>query len=279
MLARSPLVFVIDGSTVGRGCMCLMLSVLYHRRALPLLWVVVRARKGHLPQSLHRELLAQLVPLVPVGADVTILGDGEFDGTLWQANITAQGWRYVCRTASDILLTCEGATIAMRDLAPERGETVAVEQVAITAAWYGPVNVLAVWEQAYEQPIYLVTSHTDLEKACALYRRRAQIETYFSDLKSRGFRINRSHVSDPMRLSRLLIATTLAYLWVVYLGVIARRDARRSRIHRPDRCDLSLFSLGLRLLAYCLRHRSAIPRGLPKPLLLAHQFSLISSVR
>ncbi len=28
MLARLPLVFVIDGSRVGRGCMCLMLSVL-----------------------------------------------------------------------------------------------------------------------------------------------------------------------------------------------------------------------------------------------------------
>lgn len=279
MLARLPLVFVIDGSSVGRGCMCLMLSVLYHRRALPLVWVVVKASKGHLPQTMHCELLAHLIPLVPSGADVTILGDGEFDGTLWQADITAQGWRYVCRTASDILLTRNGATIAMRNLAPERGETVALEQACITAACYGPLNALAVWDATYEQPIYLVTTHTDLDLAKALYRRRAQIESYFSDQKSRGFRINRSHLSDPVRLSRLLIATALAYLWVVYLGVFARRDALRARIHRPDRCDLSLFSLGLRLLAYCLRHRCTIPRGLPKALFVAHQHSLISSVR
>jgi hypothetical protein len=279
MLARLPLVFVIDGSTVGRGCMCLMLNVLYQRRALPLLWVVVRGSKGHLPQTLHCELLSHLSPLVPKGADMTILGDGEFDGTLWQADITAQGWRYVCRTASDILLTRDDATIALRDLAPERGETVALEQAYITAARYGPVNALAVWEEAYEQPIYLITTHTDLDMAEALYRRRAQIETYFSHQKSRGFRINRSHLSDPMRLARLLIGTALAYLWVVYLGVVAHRDALRRRVHRPDRCDLSLFSLGLRLLAYCLRHRCTIPRGLPKPLLIAHQHSLISSVR
>lgn len=279
MLARLPLVFVIDGSTVGRGCMCLMLSVLYHRRALPLVWVVVKAKKGHLPQEMHCDLLARLIPLVPPGADVTILGDGEFDGTVWQADITTQGWRYVCRTASDILLTRDGATISMRDLAPQRGESVALEQVAVTGARYGPINALAVWEAAYEQPIYLVTTHSDLDLAQALYRRRAQIETYFSDQKSRGFRINRSHLSDPVRVSRLLIATALAYLWVVYLGVVARRDALRARIHRGDRCDLSLFSLGLRLLAYCLRHRCSIPRGLPKPLFVAHQYSLISSVR
>jgi hypothetical protein len=185
----------------------------------------------------------------------------------------------VCRTASDILLTRGGATISMRDLAPQRGETVVLECASITAGCYGPINALAVRDTAYEQPIYLVTTHSDLDLAEALYRRRAQIETYFSDQKSRGFRINRSHLSDPVRLSRLLIATALAYLWVVYLGVVARRDALRVRIHRPDRCDLSLFSLGLRLLAYCLQHQATMPRGLPKPLLGAQQHSLITSVR
>lgn len=279
MLARLPLVFVIDGSTVGRGCMCLMLSVLYHRRALPLTWVVVEARKGHLPQALHCALLEQVIPLVPADAEVTILGDGEFDGTTWLADITARGWRYVCRTASDILVTAADVTFAMRDLAPTRGETVAVEAATITAARYGPVAALAVWDASYDEPIYLVTTHTDLDDAEALYRRRAQIETYFSDQKSRGFRINRSHLSDPGRLARLLIATALAYLWVVYLGVIGRRDALRKRIHRPDRCDLSLFSLGLRLLAYCLRHRHPLPRGVPKPLAVARLQTLTCSVR
>jgi len=215
MLGRRQLVFVIDGSTVGRGCMCLMISVLYQRRALPITWLVVKAHKGHLPEALHCALLEQLAQLVPAEASVTILGDGEYEGTDWQAAITARGWKYVCRTASDILLTLAEATMAIGDLAPKRGEVIAVEQVCITAAQYGPVNVLAVWEAAYEHPIYLVTTHADLEYALALYRRRAQIETSFSDQKSRGFRINRSHISNPTRLARLLIATAPAYLWVV----------------------------------------------------------------
>lgn len=279
MLGRQRLVFVIDGSTVGRGCMCLMISVLYQRRALPLVWLVVKARKGHLPETLHCTLLEQLAALVPREASVTILGDGEYDGCDWQAAITARKWQYVCRTASDILLTIPARTISMSDLAPERGEIVAVEQARITAAQYGPINALAVWEAKYDHPIYLVTTYADLEEAVAVYRRRAQIETYFSDLKSRGFRINRSHLSDPQRLARLLIASTLAYLWVIYLGVVARRDPARGRFHRAARCDLSLFSLGLRLLAYCLRHRRTIPRGLPKQFIMLRQPALICSVR
>jgi hypothetical protein len=259
--------------------MCLMISVVYQRRALPLTWLVVAARKGHLPETLHCAVLEQLALLVPADASVTILGDGEYDGADWQAAITAHGWAYVCRTASDILLTVADVTIPMRDLAPQPGEIVALEQVGMTAAQYGPVNALAVWNAAYDHPIYLVTTHTDLAHAVALYRRRAQIETYFSDQKSRGFRINRSHLSDPARLGRLLIATALAYLWVIYLGVVARRDALRGCIHRPDRCDLSLFSLGLRFLACCVRHQRSIPRGIPKRLVTIRQYSLKSSVR
>jgi hypothetical protein len=38
------------------------------------------------------------------------------------------------------------------------------------------------------------------------------IETFFSDQKSRGFHLHQSHISDPQRLSRLLIGAWLAYI-------------------------------------------------------------------
>jgi len=42
------------------------------------------------------------------------------------------------------------------------------------------------------------------------------IEIFCSDQKSRGFHIHKSHISDPQRLSRLLIAACLAYIWIIY---------------------------------------------------------------
>ncbi len=79
-LAQQPLTLVIDGSVVGRGCIALMLSVVYHGRAFPLAWIVVKGKKGHFPQQTHCALLAQVQELIPAGAEVTVLGDGEFDG-------------------------------------------------------------------------------------------------------------------------------------------------------------------------------------------------------
>jgi hypothetical protein len=103
-------------------------------------------------------------------------------------------------------------------MAPERGEVLAVRPAGRTAEQYGPVSILAIWEAAYEEPISLVTNMVDLAAALAAYRHRAQIETFFSDQKSRGFHVHHSHLSDPKRVARLLIAACVAYLWVVYLG-------------------------------------------------------------
>ncbi len=117
----------------------------------------------------------------------------------------------------------------------------------------------------YDTPLSLVTNMLDLDAALALYRKRAHIETFFSDQKSRGFHLHKSHLSDPKRLARLLIAACLAYVWLVYLGVCALRDGWMQRLHRRDRCDLSLFRLGLRLLARCLKDDLPIPAGFLVP--------------
>jgi len=258
-LAAQPLVLVMDGSVVGKGCLALMLSVVYHGRALPLVWVVVKGKKGHFPQATHCALLEQLAPLIPPGAAVTLLGDGEFDGTELQAVLRKRHWSYVCRTAPTLLMTVYGKTRPIGNMAPTCGERLAVRPAWLTAEQYGPVSILAIWEASYDEPLYLVTNMLDLDAALALYRKRAHIETFFSDQKSRGVHLHKSHLSDPKRLARLLIAACLAYIWVVYLGVCALRDEWQQRLHRQDRCDLSLFRLGLRLLARCLKEAIPLP--------------------
>ncbi len=50
-----------------------------------------------------------------------------------------------------------------------------------------------------------------------------------------------------MRLARLLLAACLAYLWLIDLGAVARRAGWDRIMHRTDRCDGSLFQLGLHL--------------------------------
>src|SRR5262249_30883154 len=99
---------------------------------------------------------------------------------------------------------------------------------------------------------YLVSNMSSAEEAIDYYKKRFRIETFFSDQKSRGFNIQKSHLTDPQRLSRLLIASCLAYIWLVYLLSLSKQYGCQSSIHRRKRCDLSLFQLGLRLLEHFL---------------------------
>src|SRR3954468_6948276 len=103
-LAHAPLTLVLDGTTAGRGCMVLMASVVYHGRAIPLLWTVVKGKKGHLPQEAHCALITRFQTVIPDTAPVVLLGDGEFDGTQLQAALRTAGWAYVCRTGINITI-------------------------------------------------------------------------------------------------------------------------------------------------------------------------------
>ena len=265
-LPPGPLVLVMDGSQVGRGCMALMVSVLYQqgnsKRALPLCWQVVKAKKGHFTQECHQELLAQVKALVPSGRRVIFLGDGEFDGCDLLADVMAAGWHFVCRTAKNVILSqadWPDETFSLSQLGLQPGEEVELSEHLFTGQGFGPVLVGAVWEQGQKEPLFLVTNLDFLLEARLWYKKRFGIETFFSDQKSRGFYLCHSHLSQPERLSRLMMATSLAYYWMVCLGAEVVRHGWQALIHRAKRCDLSLFQLGLHWLEHCLNEGWRIP--------------------
>ena len=72
---------------------------------------------------------------------VTLLGDGEFDGTELQVALRTLQWHYVCRTTPTIGMTVYGR-IYPGDPAPTRGELLAVRPAWMTAQRCGPVSIL-----------------------------------------------------------------------------------------------------------------------------------------
>ena len=83
------------------------------------------------------------------------------------------------------------------------GRLIALQEVYVTREAYGPIMVRCCWAKEYQEPLYRVSNLATAEEACRLYQKRFRIETFFSDQKSRGFHMHKSHISDPQRLSRL----------------------------------------------------------------------------
>jgi hypothetical protein len=110
------LVHVIDGSEMGHHCMTLMISLIYGKRAIPITWLVVEGCKGHLPESLHLQVLSKLGAILPQNCQAIFLGDGEFDGIELQKALQTFGLRYICSTAKSTQLFEDNLLFFFTDL-------------------------------------------------------------------------------------------------------------------------------------------------------------------
>lgn len=200
---------------------CYLLSV----SALPIAWLVHAGKKGQSSQKISiLSCWNQVHELIPKNTCVSLKGDGEFDGGSLLATLQKYGWQYVCRTAKNTIVYGKIlGKCCLEDLPISPGRCTCLLDKAFTRRKYTSVLATAKCSLLYEEPIYLVTNSHDMEDACFWYRKRFHIETFLSALKSQGFHLHQSHISDPARLSRLMIAACLAYIWIVYLGEFAWR--------------------------------------------------------
>ena len=69
-----------------------------------------------------------------------------------------------------------------------------------------------------DQFLILATWEFDSEKATTLYERRWEIETMFAALKSRGYRLEETHLTAPDRVRRLIGLLGPAFAWTSVVG-------------------------------------------------------------
>ena len=266
---RRQIKVVIDGSQVGDGCMVLMLGLVRNNRLLPLCWRVYRGGKGHLGAECHIEVLDMLLELTSPSKRIVLLGDGEFDSIemlRWLTENTK--WKFVVRTAKNSQILRGEKFVPVHELNVKAGEVVWVNDTRFTlSGQLGPFTALAWWREDCSEPIYLLSNFEDPDKICKLYGLRPIIETLFSDQKSRGFGIDKSRISDPERLERLLLAVCLAYLWMLWLGAHVVTNKLEHFIESKSRAEKSFFRLGLDWLKYLLKHQEPIPVSFSVPII------------
>jgi hypothetical protein len=276
--ANEPLVLLIDSTRLGGRCICLMVSVYYKNRAIPIAWCCLKGRKGHTPQAAQLELLQHVRDLLPDNSAVVLVGDGEFDGTeLLTWLINEAGWDFVCHTSHTHLLLLTGKWLSLAeivsDLALAPGQTTLLTQCAFTRQRPSvTVNIFIAWHHIKQRHIFFVTNCTTAAEAKEWYDHRFTIETCFADLKSRGFNLDLTRIRTPERLERFLLAAAFAYYLVILFGIEAIFSGIFSELVRTDAFYHSLSQLGFILLDDILNQGDAFPDlgHLPAPYSVPH---------
>jgi hypothetical protein len=258
-LINGPIKLIIDGSVIGMDSACLMASIIYKNRSIPIAWLVGEGSKGHFTVEFHIKLLEIVKGLLPNDSKVTVIGDGGFDGVDFLETIDEYGWSFVIRTAKNSKFMQNGNEINL----PEKlkpGEKRFWKEVEFTNEYYGPLMVTAWRPDKKNEILYLISNRSTVFEVIQNYNKRQKIETFFSDLKTKGFHLQKSHLENISRPGNLMIAACIAYIWIVLLGQYALNKGLNAIFHRTDRCDLSLLQLGFRYIEYLLNNNFTTPQ-------------------
>jgi hypothetical protein len=266
--AQHPLTLVVDASKIGAGHQLVIVGLAYKQRALPLAWTWVPYAKGAIATDTQLALFKRVHGLLPDGAQVILVGDAGFSSVSVLRQLEKWNWRYVLRQKGSCRVQRAGQTAWERldRLVTAAGQVVWLAAVRFTAKWQHPTQILAIWQIGYEHPWLLTTNLTDARAARQAYARRMWIEEMFGDWKDHGWDIESTHLRHPDRLSRLVLALALLYIWLVRWGAALIRAGHRAWVDRHDRRDLSLFRIGLDTLHRCFTLARKLP--IPSPSLV-----------
>ena len=246
--AGGPVRLIVDGSKVGHGHQLLMVALGYRRRAIPLAWTWVRHPRGHSTGYKQGALLAYVQRLVPLGAEVIVIGDSEF-GPL-QALLASWGWFYVLRQKGNHLLRLTSVHPWQRcdTLVSHPGERLWLTDINLTQQHAHSCNFLALWQPGAKEPWLLATNLPTSALTRLHYSRRMWIEGMFGDIKSNGFDVEASRLQTVQHLSRLTLAVALLYVTLLAFGSQTIKRGLRHLVDRADRRDLSIFRVGVDML-------------------------------
>lgn len=220
----------------------LLLSVAYRGIGIPLFWSVTGS-KGSSSTSERIHILKQVLQKIGPRRIQAFLADREFIGDDWFRFLKKSKIPFVIRIKKNTLATgIRAYPIPVLTLWKNRGRSKSVINAPVLI-WGNLLYVSIRQGKGAKEPIIVVSNKT-FKDALNLYQRRWEIETLFGCLKTRGFRMEDTHMTSPEKIEKLLFVLAIAFCWAYKIGTI--KDAENPIPKKNHgRMSKSLFRLGL----------------------------------
>jgi hypothetical protein len=232
----------------------LVLSLCYEGLSIPLLWKML-PKRGNSNSNERKELLFQYIRLFGIETIHSLLADREFIGDDWFEELILYKVPFYIRIRNNMYIKMPGkgnkkAFWLFNDL---------------------PLNTV----RHFRKPIYLkdklvylsgikiVNSDAKIEfviiasfnyndQSLLHYADRWQTETMFKALKSSGYNLEQTHLTDLSRLSKLIAVLSMAFIWAYRIGIYLHNTVCPIKIKKHGRKAYSFFKYGLIALARAL---------------------------
>jgi len=234
----------------------LVLAVVYKGVAFPVLFKLL-PKFGNSSTSERIELMQRFINLFDIKSIDCLLADREFVGKHWLEYLNFNQIRYHIRIRENFWV-----------IIPKNGHCVKASwlfsylKINQSDFFRGIVSIndqlcyLSASKVKNKQGIpelQIIVSFNKPDQAQSMYKERWQIESAFKALKSSGFNIEDTHLTDIERINKLFALVLIAFVWAYKAGIYLE-SIRPIKIKKHGRKAKSTFKYGLVFLAnvlYC----------------------------
>jgi len=277
---------VVDQTDV-QGTQVIMAGIRVAQRILPVAFACYeydQIRKSQ--NAIENSLLLLIAACLPPGCKPIFVMDRGYARASLLTHLRSLNIPFLIRGRSNTMVCLDGKRLSLGRLRHCRGRPQRYPNATYQDSAREPVDIVVFHDPAFQEPWFLLLpagSEAQLPSAdvVALYRQRMHIELTFRDWKTHlGVRGLRLQADPALRLGRLLLALSGAYILAVLLGsgelapwVRAHCEVLRSQPRHGTKRRLSALSVGIlalslarfadRVRAELDRILAALQRGLP----------------
>jgi len=252
---KSNLTLVLDRTNWKFGTQninILMLGVAYKNVAFPLMFKMLDKR-GNSNTAERIELINKYLDWFGKDTINCLLADREFVGDAWLEFLNENRIRYYIRIRNNF-------KFFSYQKQKEMPAFWLFNNLKMNEFYHHPKIVRLHGQDCYlsgsktinrdgKPEFLIIVSFNKPEQAQDSYKKRWQIETLFRALKSSGFNIEDTHVTDLQRLERLFLLTMVAFVWCYRIGDFMDENIKNLKVKKHGRRAVSLFKYGLDYLS------------------------------
>lgn len=245
----------------NRFCV-VVVSVVTHGRAIPLLWQTLEHPSASVSASVSIGLLEKADQLLSGFGAITLLADRAFPCDELIAWFDSRpNWSYVMRLRGDTEIQGTAAPLGcqVRKLQLRRGQCRGFRGVRLWADGSQSVNLVIAHPTGLpvEEPWYLVSNAAPSLDLVWSYAQRFCCEQLFRDQKSGVFQLADSGLRDPQRIDRLLLVVAIAVLAGSLQGYALSLAGLRRQVDPHWKRGMSFLRIGLAALQMAVADTAA----------------------
>ena len=233
----------------------LTLAIVYQGIAFPILMLMLDKR-GNSDMPERMKMINRYIRLFGRETIDCLLADREFVGEHWIAYLNDYKIRYYIRIRENFIVHNPRTGIELKAFVLfaglKCGQTKILYRIYRVNGQWCYLSASKVIGKNGKPELQIIISFNQPEDAQEFYKERWQIETAFKGLKSSGFNVEQTHLTDLERIQKLFTIVMLAFAWAYVVGVYINDNIKPIRILKHGRRAKSLLKYGLERIAEIL---------------------------